>query len=227
MNELSTLFGETYVAPSGRMTLKLIRIQRLKLFAAQRGYSGPVALGVAIGKSPSQASDLTTGKASFGEKVARSIEEFAGLPENWLDNFGEERNIEVGPVLRGQVPILSEVQAGMYKQQIDNHHPGDGGTELISTSVAVNRYTFALRVHGDSMEPEFTEGMVLIVEPELDPLPGDYVIAKNGEEETTFKQLIKDGADWYLKPLNSRYPIKPLAESSIIGVVRAVEKRYR
>ena len=27
-----------------------------------------------------------------------------------------------------------------------------------------------------------------------------YAVAKNGDEETTFKQLIKDGADWYLKP---------------------------
>lgn len=227
MKELSTLSDESCVTSFGVMSLKLIRIQRLKLFASQRGHEGPVALGLAIGKSPSQASDLTTGKASFGEKVARSIEASADLPQNWLDNLGQDPNVSEGPVLRGQVPILSDVQAGMYKQQIDNNHPGDGGLELISTSVQVNRYTFALRVQGDSMEPEFTEGMVLIVEPELDPQPGDYVIAKNGNEETTFKQLIRDGADWYLKPLNSRYPIKPLAESSIIGVVRAVEKRYR
>lgn len=99
--------------------------------------------------------------------------------------------------------------------------------EMISTSVPVNRYTFALRVTGDSMEPEFTEGMVLIIEPELDPLPGDFVIAKNGGDETTFKQLVKDGTEWYLKPLNPRYPIKALGDSRIIGVLRSVEKRYR
>ena len=227
MKLMSTLCDEIVMAPLGAMSLKLIRIQRLKLFATQRALFGPVVLGVAIGKSTSQASDLLSGTASFGEKVARSIEEFARLPTNWLDTLDESGNISDGPVLRGQVPLLSNVQAGMYKQQIDNHHPGDGGMELISTSTPVNRYTFALRVQGDSMEPEFTEGMILIVEPELDPQQGDYVIAKNGHDETTFKKLVRDGADWYLKPLNSRYPIKPLGESSIIGVVRAVEKRYR
>lgn len=136
-------------------------------------------------------------------------------------------NISAGPDLRGAVPLLSEVQAGQYKEHVDNFHPGDGGMELIPTSVPVRRHTFALRVSGDSMEPEFREGMVLIVEPELDPVPGDFVIAKNQDNETTFKQLIKDGSDWYLKPLNERYPLKPLGKARVIGVVRAVEKRFR
>lgn len=132
-----------------------------------------------------------------------------------------------GPEIGGFVPLLSSVQAGCFKEFVDNFHPGDGALESIPTSVPVKRHTFALRVAGDSMEPEFHAGMILIIDPELDPNPGDYVVAKNGDEETTFKQLIKDGADWYLKPLNDRYPIKPLGNASIIGVLRAVEKRYR
>lgn len=110
---------------------------------------------------------------------------------------------------------------------VDNFHPGDGGSELVPTSAPVNRHTFALRVTGDSMEPEFREGMIIIVEPELDPVPGDFIIAKNGDGETTFKQLVRDGSDWYLKPLNERYPIKPLGKSKVVGVVRAVERRFR
>lgn len=125
------------------------------------------------------------------------------------------------------MPLISDVQAGSYKEHVDNLHPGDGGLELIPTTVPVNRHTFALRVSGDSMEPEFKEGMILVIEPEMEPNPGDFVVAKNGEDETTFKQLVKDGGDWYLKPLNERYPIKPLGQAKIIGVLRAVEKRYR
>ena len=79
--------------------------------------------------------------------------------------------------------------------------------------------SYALRVIGDSMEPEFPEGMILIVEPEMDFAPNDFVIVKNGDE-ATFKQITKDGDDWYLKPLNPRYPIKPLGTAKIIGVVR-------
>lgn len=122
--------------------------------------------------------------------------------------------------------MISDVQAGSFTEHVDNFHPGDGGMELIPTTVPIKRYTFALRVAGDSMEPEFREGMILVIEPELDPMPGDFVVAKNGDG-TTFKQLVKDGDDWYLKPLNPRYPIKPLGDSQVLGVLRAVEKRYR
>jgi SOS-response transcriptional repressor LexA len=138
-----------------------------------------------------------------------------------------DSNISAGPNIGGAVPLLSDVQAGNFKDYVDNFHPGDGGAEEIPTSVPVKRHTFALRVSGDSMEPLFSAGMVLIVEPEMDPQPGDFVIAKNSDNGTTFKQLVKDGADWYLKPMNERYPIKPLGKSRVIGVVRAVERRFR
>lgn len=214
--------------PLGRMSLKLIRIERLKEFARSRGLKGPVAIGNAIGKSAAQAANLLSGTAAFGEKVARSIEEVAKLPNNWLDRLSDDNNTDPGPTLRGTVPLINDVQAGMYKEFVDNLHAGDGGSEAIPTSVPIQRYTFALRVVGDSMEPEFRAGMILVVEPEMEAQPGDYVIAKQaGGEETTFKQLIKDGGDWYLRPINERYPIKPLADATIIGVVRAVEKRFR
>jgi SOS-response transcriptional repressor LexA len=137
-------------------------------------------------------------------------------------------NTAAGPVIRGAVPLLSDVQAGAYKMHVDNFQPEEGGSsDLVATSVPVKRHTFALRVTGDSMEPEFREGMVIIVEPDMEALPGDYVIARNGEDETTFKQLVKDGSDWYLKPLNPRWPMKPLGKNKIVGVVRAVERRFR
>lgn len=138
-----------------------------------------------------------------------------------------EANTEAGPEIRGAVPLLSEVQAGSYKMHVDNFHPGDGGSELVTTSVPVQRYTFALRVTGDSMEPEFPAGVFIIVEPELEANPGDYIIAKNADGETTFKQLVRDSGELYLKPLNARWPIRPLGTSEIVGVVRAQEKRYR
>lgn len=209
------------------MSLKLVRIERLKELMRLRGLNGPTALGVAINKSTAQTANLLAGIGSFGEKVARSIEEYAGLPLGWLDTLDQTDNTEPGPLIRGRVPLLSPVQAGMYKEYVDNFHPGDGGMELIPTSVPVKKHTFALRVTGDSMEPMFQEGMLLIVEPELEALPGDFVIAKTASDESTFKQLVRDGDEWFLKPLNERYPIRPLGNASIVGVVRAVERRFR
>lgn len=131
--------------------------------------------------------------------------------------------------IRQQVSLISEVQAGNYTV-IDNFKP-KGAFEAVPVTVPVMRHTFALRVHGDSMVSDtgdsFPEGSILVIEPELDPEPGDYVIALNTVDETTFKRLVKEGGDLYLKPLNPRYPIKPLDGAKIIGVVREFSKRFR
>lgn len=87
MNSKSTSFDVLPAVHSGRMPLKLIRITRLKQFARMRGVEGPVELGQLINKKTNQVSDLLNGRASFGEKVARSIEEAASLPSGWLDRL--------------------------------------------------------------------------------------------------------------------------------------------
>lgn len=138
-------------------------------------------------------------------------------------------NVSPGTDMRGRVPLVSEVVAGRYTA-IDNFKPRTG-LEMVPVTVEVKRHTFALRVHGDSMisdnNDSFPEGSILIVEPDLEAIPGDYVVAKNTESETTFKQLVKDSGDYYLKPLNARYPIKPLGNAEIIGVVREFSKIFR
>lgn len=141
---------------------------------------------------------------------------------------GDSR-MSLGLDVRAEIPLISEVEAGNYTV-IDNFKPR-GGFETVPVTVPVRRHTFALRVHGDSMVgstgDSFPEGSILVVEPELTAEPGDYVIVLNSKNETTFKQLVKDGADYYLKPLNTRYPVKPLGSAEIIGVVREFTKRFR
>jgi len=77
------------------------------------------------------------------------------------------------------------------------------------------------------MTDSFPDGSIIIVEPEMQPLHGDYVIAINDRDETTFKQFITDGSEVFLKPLNLRFPIKPLGSARVIGVVREVTKTFR
>jgi len=138
-------------------------------------------------------------------------------------------NVSSGIDVRTKVPLVSEVEAGNYTV-IDNYMP-TGRFDTVPVTVPVQRHTYALRVHGDSMVSEvadsFPEGSIIIVEPEMEPMAGDYVIALNTANETTFKQLIRDGGDLYLRPLNSRYPIKPLGDAVVIGVVRELTKRFR
>lgn len=136
-------------------------------------------------------------------------------------------NIETAPRVRGAVPLISWVKAGIAALAIEDFQSGDY-EDLIETTVPIGNSTYALRVKGDSMEPLFTEGEILIVEPELSPENGDYVIVRNGDDEATFKKLVKDGSDWYLKPLNSAYQTKLMTEDmKICGIVRASHKILR
>ena len=170
--------------------------------------------------------DGTRGYRRMSDDAYQKIEDAFSLGSGWFDEI-VSTNTAPGPTIKGEVPLLSKQQAGMYLDHVDNLNPIAGVFEKVPTAVPVKRRTFALRVTGDNMEPQFTEGMVLIVEPELEAQPGDYVIASNGGQETTFKQLISDGGDWYLKPLNPRYPIKPLGAHTVIGVVRSAAQHFR
>ncbi|MFW6342882.1 MAG: LexA family protein [Halothiobacillaceae bacterium] len=166
-----------------------------------------------------------------GSKYLHQIARELGVREDWLltgrgpKDRRAQQNYMPGPSIRGTVPVISWVQAGSMTEVIDLHEPGFAD-EWVETTAPIHDHTFALRVQGDSMAPEFPDGTIIVVEPEMDWSPGDYVIAKNGGE-ATFKQLVQDGPDLYLKPLNDRYPIKPLGESVVIGVVREQIKRYR
>ena len=78
---------------------------------------------------------------------------------------------------------------------------------------------YALRVVGDSMEPEFVEREIIVVEPEGLATDGSYVIAFHNEEYI-FRQLIKREAGWALHALNPAYPDQPIASlSGVRGVV--------
>ena len=63
---------------------------------------------------------------------------------------------------------------------------------------------YALRVLGDSMEPEFAEGCVIIVDPAYAPRDGSYVIVDYAGD-VFFRQLLVDGERRFLKPLNPKY----------------------
>lgn len=138
---------------------------------------------------------------------------------------GPSSNVSPAPPSRGRVPVISSVRAGDFAEVVDNYQPGEAD-EWIEVSCQVGRHTFALVVEGDSMEPEFTEGMRVVVEPDMAPEIGDYVVAGNGER-ATLKKLVRDGSDLYLKPLNPHYPTKPLGDGRIIGVVREAHRKYR
>jgi SOS-response transcriptional repressor LexA len=96
---------------------------------------------------------------------------------------------------------------------------------ITTTTQDLGENAFSLTVHGDVNAPEFKEGEEITVDPSKKARDGDYILAKSGDD-VIFRQLIKEGGDWYLKAVNSIYPIKLLGDNEIIGVIREKIKTY-
>jgi SOS-response transcriptional repressor LexA len=79
---------------------------------------------------------------------------------------------------------------------------------------------FALQVVGDSMEPEFKDGAIIVVDPDAVAEHGSYVIAAQGDDYI-FRQLVVERGEMSLRALNDAYPSMPLpgGVNGIKGVV--------
>lgn len=94
-----------------------------------------------------------------------------------------------------------------------------GADEAPSSPGCEEKEPYVLMVLGDSMEPEFKEGDVVVIEPGAHYRDGSYVIAFHNNEYI-FRQLrvIKDRL--YLMPLNPSYVSEQLdGPEAIKGVI--------
>lgn len=146
-----------------------------------------------------------TGKKNITEGMQEAVERAFNLPKDWLD--GEQSNVEPAPPLRKKgVPLISWVQAGDWCEAHDPYAVGDAELWLpAADNYSENAY--ALRVRGASMEPRFREGEIIVINPDGAADSGKFVIArKEGSKEVTFKQLIREGDEAYLKAINPQWP---------------------
>lgn len=107
---------------------------------------------------------------------------------------------------KGKIPLISSVQAGEFRDTNDDGWPGEP-EDWVSCHLEHSDHTYALRIDGISMEPRFKEGEIIVVDPEKPAVSGSFVVAKRaGDERVTFKQLMKDGGESYLRALNPDWP---------------------
>lgn len=231
----------SYLINNCGMDIKEIRLNNLRHYMIENCASNASELARRIRRSPSQVNDLFANRKSFGEKFARGIEPLMGVNPGWLDTeitatpFAAETRAKYGippteaPNLELSAaeeffkprPLLNNVTAGGFREAIDNIHPDEA--ELIYPKTASGGPCSAwLKIENDSMEPRFRAGDLILVDPDKQWDHGDFVVAANGDGHWTFKQLIRDGIDWYLRPLNSAYPLKRLDEHIII-IGKAIE----
>lgn len=90
--------------------------------------------------------------------------------------------------------------------------------DLADHGGCANSEPFALRVMGDSMEPEFKDGNIIIIDSAAKVESGCYVLAMV-DDEYIFRQLIIEDNRYLLRALNAGY--KEI-EVSGIGAIKGI-----
>ncbi|MFT4171776.1 MAG: S24 family peptidase [Rhodocyclaceae bacterium] len=163
------------------------RRARLRQLIEERSLT---AVANMLGKQPNQLSDTAAGRKSFGEKVARSMEEKAGLPKGWFDDEDTSFVITNTPQSdHVQIPVMNAVASmGLGRPMPETESVVDV-IKLTKTWVHENlrsitnaRNLAALSAFGDSMAPTFTDGDILLVDRGVTTIELDavYVIGLKG-----------------------------------------------
>ena len=91
--------------------------------------------------------------------------------------------------------------------------------DLADHGGCANSEPFALRVIGDSMEPEFKDGCIIIIDSAATVESGSYVLAMVSDEYI-FRQFIVEEDRYFLRALNQGYEEIPLvSKDAVRGVV--------
>lgn len=164
---------------------------------------------------------LATGDGDMLQVTATRVK-LSGVTLEELTNVSEIKK-------RAIVPLISWVQAGEFSEVLDIFHPGEAVQWEEAYFSSPSKRAYALLVEGDSMDrgsgsPNFPAGTILIVDPDRASHAGDYVIAKDvATQRATFKQLVTDGARWYLRPLNPVYPTIEIDDPALRVIGRVIE----
>jgi phage repressor protein C with HTH and peptisase S24 domain len=137
------------------------------------------------------------------DAVGRSIDDFAalvsGLPA--LPRGGTR-----GGAGR-RIPLIGLAQAGGEGYFDDGGYPVGGSWDEISLPDIADPNAYALEISGDSMEPVFRDGDVVIVSPAAPVRRGDRVVVRTAKGEVMAKELRRQSAKRIeLASLNPAHP---------------------
>ena len=138
-------------------------------------------------------------KADKRQKLA----DFFGVPVDYFDGKVDlVASIPEPNVVK--IKILGTVPAGMPIEAVEDII----GEETISMKDAQTGKFFGLRIKGDSMDPDFRSGDIVVVRQQEDIESGQIAIVIINGDEATCKKVEKYDNGIMLVPLNKKYEEK-------------------
>jgi phage repressor protein C with HTH and peptisase S24 domain len=124
------------------------------------------------------------------------------------------------------VPVINKVSAGYPAEFNDLDYPVGVADDYVRCPDLHDPNAFAVRVVGDSMEPKFRQGDIVIFSPAAEVENGDDCFVRfKMPHETTFKRVFFETKKKVrLQPRNEKYSPNIIDGKRINGIYRAVIK---
>ena len=170
------------------------------------------------GKVNPQSENLERLAKSFGMSYS-TLAAFAERDEPWS---GSVEHLQPGKTPR-LVPLLSLAQAAKSVEAVYPNYARDATDWIECPKKRHGSRTVALKVSGESMEPDYQNGDFIYVDPDVVAVHGKDVVVRLVERnEAALRRLVVESDLRYLKTLNPNWPDKFIhipADARIVGVV--------
>jgi repressor LexA len=159
------------------------------------------------------------------EKKDENVDLDALIAQSKINDEPEKASISAGQL----VPIINKVAAGYPSDFDDLDYPAGIADDYVRCPDLHDPNAFAVRVIGDSMEPKFFEGDIVIFSPAIEVTSGDDCFVRfMMPHETTFKRVFFEQEDKIrLQPRNEKYSPVIIDGKRINGIYRAVMRYER
>lgn len=153
-----------------------------------------------------------------------STESISKILEATSASFGEFVALvgdTASPSALQRVPVIGYAQAGNDGYFDDAGYPAGNGWDELEFPHVTDDHVYALEVAGDSMEPVYRDGDIIIVSPAASFRRGDRVVVRTREGEVMAKQLARQTANRLeLVSLNRAHPDRSLPMADVAWIAR-------
>ena len=121
------------------------------------------------------------------------------------------------------VPLLGFAEAGNGGHFDDGGFPAGTGWDAFAFPAVNDEHIYALELSGQSLEPAYRNGDIIVVSPAAPIRRGDRVVVRTRSGEVMIKELLRKTAKSIeLKSLNAAQPDHTIAMSETLSVARIV-----
>lgn len=151
------------------------------------------------------------------ESVAKVLEATGASMADFIGLIGQTQGSS------RRVPVIGYAQAGTAGFFDDGGYPAGSGWDEVQFPNIADPHAYALEVTGDSMQPIYREGDIIVVSPDSTVRRGDRVVLKTIQGEVMAKQLLRQTANRIeLRSLNPEHGDRTLKTEEIAWISRII-----